>query len=1022
MSTQLELIEIRSAEFFPMWQSHMDSLLQHDTGVIRYTTNSVWEFVLADCRLQYVELLKLDGAVEVEFFSFDDDDVFHAVPCDELSRDITWKVNNLGWVRVPSQMDQDSHRIALSNEWWIGLRASFVPRIRSLMQYQLFAKRFLRLFIVPVRAEDYMRVIVTSNMPRVLNSLAKDSGSVGARFLTQCLIAKPAGEFPATVQDERDGTQEVHEDEVYEYLTAEQLQQQSLPVAGQCPAVHLTLQRSDSHAGHEEGEEEKTTGAGVLRTATAIAPDPPSYEAAVGIASSEKTRLALDDTPNASPSAPPLSKSNQPPAVLPTDLLLKQKDSPAASQSSKLPLDDAHNVRPSAPPLVESDQVSSKLPPPVLPADLMPKQKDSPTASQSSNAASSVPAGVISSKPVPAPLPVFIRQSSLQNQTCSLGSHLFPHQKRTVSWMLDVEAGNTEPLFVPQATMFGTWYAFTHGVEKTMFHDTVDVIVPKSGTQLARGGLLAHPVGSGKTVIAAELMRQTIPKGIHTIVFVPGHIVQQWKKELQRFVPGVNVGVIDHRTSRKSLWPSKQVHVLLIPHDLAPNVNCNGTTPFRLIVDEPQEIVSKPEIFEALLRVNSSTRWLLTATPNPLLSIMQLALGFDTQPNIPHNSMLSWFTRTRSRRDPPYFCLPVPALHIHMCPITLLWQETSVLHSYAMRDDLQSAIRLCSFFYFARGSLQQREATATLAGAKAFHSLDDWVKTHQTKLSNQLQEAKQSLQATEKKISKQKATAKRQKPPQQKQMQAGASVTAVLKSQEQYEMENEDVINLERVFEEDEPGVSLELLRVRSSCRQDVRNYERLLTFLSSISDTVTTDSECLICMNQLGGRVISMLPCLHSFCATCAAQLFIGYRHVPCPVCRQHTLRREICTFVCKEKSAVLPKNLKNLRENFGSKIFSVVQEIIRIQKEFPHDKILVFGQWHDLLRQMSDAMPEEINHVFLDGPLSRRCEIIEQFRTVPNLRVMLLSSESQSSGKSFTALLAYFDEMLHKIWFYST
>ena len=147
----------------------------------------------------------------------------------------------------------------------------------------------------------------------------------------------------------------------------------------------------------------------------------------------------------------------------------------------------------------------------------------------------------------------------------------------------------------------------------------------------------------------------------------------------------------------------------------------------------------------------------------------------------------------------------------------------------------------------------------------------------------QLKEAKQSLQATENKISKEKATAQRQILRQQR--QAGASVTTVAMPQEQCEMENEDVINLEQVFEEGDEHISVELLRARSSHRQDVRNYERLLTFLSSISDTVTTDSECLICMNQLGGRVISMLPCLHSFCATCAAQLFGRYRGAPCPV-----------------------------------------------------------------------------------------------------------------------------------------
>jgi len=125
-STQLKLIEIPSTEFFPMWQSHMDSLLQHG---LSYTTASVWEFVLADCRLQYIDLLKLDGAVEVEFFSFDEDDTFLAVPC-ECSEEITWNVNNLGWVKIPTYLNQEAHRIALSNEWWVGLRTSFNASIQ----------------------------------------------------------------------------------------------------------------------------------------------------------------------------------------------------------------------------------------------------------------------------------------------------------------------------------------------------------------------------------------------------------------------------------------------------------------------------------------------------------------------------------------------------------------------------------------------------------------------------------------------------------------------------------------------------------------------------------------------------------------------------------------------------------------------------------------------------------------------------------------------------------------------------
>ena len=125
-------------------------------------------------------------------------------------------------------------------------------------------------------------------------------------------------------------------------------------------------------------------------------------------------------------------------------------------------------------------------------------------------------------------------------------------------------------------------------------------------------------------------------------------------------------------------------------------------------------------VYEALLLIRCPQHWLLTATPTPLATMMQLTLGYEETPlcKLPHGSMLSWFVRTRCRRDPPYLCLPVPPLHIHMRPVTLLWQETSVLHSFTMRGDLQSAIRLSSFFYFTQEQIRRGEMDEALPGAK----------------------------------------------------------------------------------------------------------------------------------------------------------------------------------------------------------------------------------------------------------------------------------------------------------------
>ena len=160
-------------------------------------------------------------------------------------------------------------------------------------------------------------------------------------------------------------------------------------------------------------------------------------------------------------------------------------------------------------------------------------------------------------------------------------------------------------------------------------HESVDVLIPRY-SKLVKGGLLAHPVGSGKTVIAAELIGQTLTKGL-TVVFVPGHIVKEWEKEA---ICALNQCISHPEFLELQLLNSGglyicHIYVAILPHNLAPRMEFSDAYPFRIIIDEPQDIISNSEIFEVLLKIDSPCRWLLTATPNPLGKIMQLSLGYQ---------------------------------------------------------------------------------------------------------------------------------------------------------------------------------------------------------------------------------------------------------------------------------------------------------------------------------------------------------------------------------------------------------
>ena len=381
---------------------------------------------------------------------------------------------------------------------------------------------------------------------------------------------------------------------------------------------------------------------------------------------------------------------------------------------------------------------------------------------------------------------------------------------------------------------------------------------------------------------------------------------------------------------------------------------------YRLIIDEPQEIVKCDKTYSCLVSFNCKQRWLLTATPQPLDFMMQLALGYEDGMKLPFRTMEAWFVQTRCRRDPPTLCLPVPPMHIYMKPITLLWQETSVMHSYAMQNDLQTAIRLASFFHTKKAMLSTSKSVQGLEKAKKFSSLAQWVRERGNELETLLLQHTANIERINRIISKAADEGIAL-------MNKNACMVAAVEQESENAAEEVDPVAMQQLYEQ-YPGVPEELLLEREQSVRHANKTKQLLSFMDTVMETVTASSECLICMNKLGGRVVSMLPCLHSCCASCIAAMF---RHtksdkLQCPLCRHMVARHMVCTFLCASNEEGTSNLNADIRSKFGSKIFAVVSEILVILRKNPDDKIVVFAQWADLLEQISAAVPVNVNHWF--------------------------------------------------------
>lgn len=155
--------------------------------------------------------------------------------------------------------------------------------------------------------------------------------------------------------------------------------------------------------------------------------------------------------------------------------------------------------------------------------------------------------------------------------------------------------------------------------------------------KLPRGGLLAHPVGAGKTAIAASLLLPN-PSGDGgpTLILAPDHILFQWRRELAQVLSGRErpsfalVGFEELRQEWRQQERLEKLEQQQQSSPLAEAVDNDATEPAavaapspapasssvlgrkwgRLILDEGQLVQQDEALYEAVLqRVHADVRW-----------------------------------------------------------------------------------------------------------------------------------------------------------------------------------------------------------------------------------------------------------------------------------------------------------------------------------------------------------------------------------------------------------------------------
>ena len=229
------------------------------------------------------------------------------------------------------------------------------------------------------------------------------------------------------------------------------------------------------------------------------------------------------------------------------------------------------------------------------------------------------------------------------------GFRLHPHQRASLAWMRAVEGEAEEGAVValaeacpPLTVGDGLLTIDCHGAVRT---GAAAAAVQRREQQdwgeeeaikLPRGGLLAHPVGAGKTAIATSLLLPN-PSGDGgpTLILAPDHILFQWRRELARVLSGRErpsfalVGFeelrqewrqqerLEKQQQQQSSSSAEAVEydatepaAVAAPSPAPASSSVLGQKWGRLILDEGQLVQQDEALYEAvLLRVHADVRW-----------------------------------------------------------------------------------------------------------------------------------------------------------------------------------------------------------------------------------------------------------------------------------------------------------------------------------------------------------------------------------------------------------------------------
>ena len=165
---------------------------------------------------------------------------------------------------------------------------------------------------------------------------------------------------------------------------------------------------------------------------------------------------------------------------------------------------------------------------------------------------------------------------------------------------------------------------------------------------------------------------------------------------------------------------------------------------------------------------------------------------------------------------------------------------------------------------------------------------------------------------------------------------------------------------------------------------------------------------QCTICLDDLTD--IALTRCGHIFCRECMSGFIKANPHnLICPLCRGKLDSKNDIGYMIAEKvetdmMEVDDSNYNSNLQKWGTKMAWLVDYLHHILST-DGNRVIIFSQWKRMLRMVGETLDEcGIKQVYLKGSASQLARNIRRFKTSEDIRVIMLSSETCSSGSNLT------------------